>query len=89
MNIAMWMLAGGLIGWAAYTYLAYNEERSVKISIVIGAAGGFLGGKMIAPMFTAAAAVPADFGASALIFAAGAAAACLFIGNMIYNRWGV
>lgn len=89
MNIAMWMLAGGLIGWAAYTYLAYNEERGVKISIAIGAAGGFLGGKMIAPMFTAAEAVPADFSASALIFAAGVAAACVYISKTVSERWGV
>ncbi len=89
MNIALWMLAGSFIGWAAYTYLAYNEERGVKISIAIGAAGGFLGGKMIAPMFTAAAAVPADFNMSALVFAAGVAAAFLFVGNMVHNRWGV
>ncbi len=88
MNVVIWMLAGGIVGWAAYSYLHYNEDRGQKVSILIGAAGGFLGGKLIAPMFTAAG-VPGDFSLSALAFAAVVAAACLFLGNLVYDRWGV
>jgi hypothetical protein len=69
--------------------LAFNEERGMTVSMIIGGVGGFLGGKMIAPMFTAAAAVPADFSASALFFAAGVAAAFLAVGNLVHSRWGV
>ena len=57
------------------------------VPILIGAVGGFFGGKVIAPMFTAVA-VPVNFSMVALIFAA--------IGGGIprarrfcYNRWGV
>lgn len=89
MNIVMWILAGGILGWVGYSFLAFNEERGMMVSIIIGGVGGFLGGKMIAPMFTAVAAVPADFSAAALFFAAGVAAAFLAVGNLVYNRWGV
>lgn len=89
MNIAMWILAGGFLGWAAYSYLNLNVERGVKISIAIGAAGGLIGGKVFAPMFLEPAAVPADFSTAALFIAAIAAAACLYAGNLVYNRWGV
>jgi hypothetical protein len=57
----------------------------VVVSVIIGALGGFIGGKVIAPMFTAAAAVPADFSVFALFFAG----AFLAASNMVYDRWGV
>jgi hypothetical protein len=59
----------------------------MSISIAIGAAGGLVGGKVLAPMFTSAAA--ADLSVPALFFAATAAAVLLVIGNLLYVRWGV
>lgn len=89
MNIAMWVLAGGILGWIGYQFLDVNSGRGLLVSIIIGAVGGYFGGEIIAPMFTAAAAVPADFSSSALFFAAVVAAAFLFAGNLIHDRWGV
>jgi hypothetical protein len=59
------------------------------VSIIIGALGGLAGGKLIAPMFTAAEAVPGDFSFSALLFAGAVAAAFLAVGNLVHDRWGV
>jgi uncharacterized membrane protein YeaQ/YmgE (transglycosylase-associated protein family) len=89
MNIVMWMLAGGILGWVGYSFLKFNEERGKIVSIIIGTVGGLLGGKIIAPMFITAAAVPDDFSVSALFFAAAVAAAFLAVGNLVHNRWGV
>ena len=89
MNIVIWLFAGGVLGWVGHAYLGFNEARGMIVSIIIGAVGGLLGGNIVAPMFTAAAAVPADFNSSALFFAAAVAAALLAVGNLVYNRWGV
>ena len=89
MNIVLWTLAGGLLGWGAYSIFDYNEERGVKVSIVLGIAGGFLGGKVIGPMFGASAAMMGDFSGAALFFAAVIAAAFLFVGNVLHSRWGI
>lgn len=89
MNIVMWVLAGGILGWAGCAYWGFNQERGKIISMIIGAMGGFVGGKMIAPMFTAVAAVPDAFSISALFFAAAVAAAFLAVGNLVHSRWGV
>ena len=89
MDIIVWMLAGGTLGWAGCSYLGFNEERGVVVSIIIGALGGFAGGKLIAPMFTAVEAVPSSFSVSALLFAATVAAVFLVLGNLVYKRWGV
>ena len=89
MNIVMWMLAGGILGWVGYAFLGFNEERGMVVSAIIGTVGGLFGGKLIAPMFTAAAAVPEAFSLSALLFAAAVAAAFLAVGNLVGKRWGV
>ena len=89
MSIVMWLLAGGAVGWAAFAYLRFNQQRGPIVSIIIGAAGGIVGGKIIAPMFTTAAAAPGDFSLSALVFAAAIAAAFIAAGNLVYNQWGV
>jgi uncharacterized membrane protein YeaQ/YmgE (transglycosylase-associated protein family) len=89
MSIVMWMLTGSILGWAAYAYLSLNAERGLAASIIIGACGGFVGGKMIAPMFTAGALAPDEFSSAALIFSAAAAAAFLAAGNLVNKRWGV
>ena len=28
MNIAMWILAGGILGWVGYAFMGYNAERA-------------------------------------------------------------
>jgi uncharacterized membrane protein YeaQ/YmgE (transglycosylase-associated protein family) len=89
MNILMWMLAGGFLGWAGYSFLGFNEGRGMMVSVVIGTLGGFIGGNVIAPLFSAAAAIPGDFNTSALFFAAAVAAVFLSVGNLVYTRWGV
>jgi len=89
MNIVVWMLTGGMLGWIGYSFLGFNEGRSMMVSIVIGAVGGVVGGKMIAPMFSAVAAAPGGFSVMALLFAAAVAAAFLALGSLVHQRWGV
>ena len=88
MNIAIWILAGGILGWIGYAFMGYNAERAKLVPILIGAAGGFLGGKVIAPMFTAVA-TPVNFSVVALLFAGALAVAFLALGEFLYRRWGV
>lgn len=89
-NIMLWVLAGGIAGWIGYTYMKFNARRGLMISIVIGMAGGYFGGRILAPMLGSATAVNAgDFSPFPLFIALASAAACLIIGNMIHERFGV
>jgi uncharacterized membrane protein YeaQ/YmgE (transglycosylase-associated protein family) len=89
MNIAIWIIAGGALGWAAFTMLRINEERGTIASIIIGALGGVIGGQVVAPMLSSAPIVSGDFNIQALFIAAISASACLAIGNMIEQRFGI
>lgn len=89
MEIALWVLVGGLAGWAGITFLKYNNHRGTVVSVLIGAAGGLLGGEMLAPLVGAAAVVPEDFSLAALVMAFGTAAAALAASNLLHRRFGV
>lgn len=70
MNIVMWILAGGALGWAGLRLLGINEQRGTIGSLSIGALAGLIGSQLLAPMMSSA-------------------SACLAIGNMIENRFGI
>lgn len=89
MNIAMWVLAGGLLGWLAYAHLKANEERGMILSIIIGILGGFFGGNVLAPMLGAVTDTPNIFSPFALFVATTSAVVCLAIGNLLSKRYGV
>jgi uncharacterized membrane protein YeaQ/YmgE (transglycosylase-associated protein family) len=89
MNIAMWILAGGVLGWIDFTHVKANKQRSRVISIVIGMVGGFFGGNVLAPIFGADTSTPNDFSLFPLAVALASAAACLAISNLLSRRLGV
>jgi uncharacterized membrane protein YeaQ/YmgE (transglycosylase-associated protein family) len=89
MNTFLWVLAGAALGWASFTLLNFSEGRGKIASIVLGAMGGVLGGKMIAPMLTAPASVAGDFSISALVIAMLVASVLLFVADLVNKRWGI
>ena len=89
MNIAMWVLAGGVAGWVGYTVLKINEDRGLIISIIIGVVGGFFGGNVLAPMLGAVTDTPNTFSMFSMVVALASAAGCLGIGNLLSRRFGV
>lgn len=89
MNTIMWILAGAAIGWAAFTLLGLSENRGRFMSMTVGAIGGIIGGQLLAPLVSSPAVVAGDFSLPALFIAALVASACLLVGNLIENRFGV
>jgi uncharacterized membrane protein YeaQ/YmgE (transglycosylase-associated protein family) len=89
MNLALWIMAGGVLGWVGYVILRANKLRGVKISVMIGAVGGFLGGHFLAPMLGAAETAPNDFSLFSLVAALATAAACLAIADVFSNPFGL
>ena len=89
MNIMIWVLAGGVAGWVGYSYMQFNEDRGMIVSIIIGIVGGFFGGNVLAPMLGAVTDTPNSFSLFSLVVALAAAAGCLAIGNLLSRRYGV
>jgi len=88
-NVILWVIAGGAAGWIGYSFMKLNEDRGLVTSIVIGMVGGFLGGKLVAPIISAGGAVsPDDFSPFPLFIALASAAAIVIISSMVHKRFG-
>ena len=85
----LWIVAGAVAGWIACRVLHLNETRGVVISAIIGAAGAFAGGQLLAPIFGAAVPEAGDFSPFALLVAIATATGALSLSDMIYERYGV
>jgi len=89
MNILIWIIAGGAVGWASLALLGMNEYRSTLACVAIGAAGGWLGGNVISPILASPAAAANGFNSFALFVAVMSAAACMALGNLLYKRFDI
>jgi uncharacterized membrane protein YeaQ/YmgE (transglycosylase-associated protein family) len=88
MNPIIWVVAGCIVAWLAFSAWKLNHSRGFPVSLVIGAGGGYLGGRVIAPLFGNSSTSPADFDPFAFLTASALAAAALIIGDMLYKRYG-
>ena len=87
MNIALWVLAGG---WIGYMHFKANEdERGRLTSILIGTAGAFCGGTVLAPMLGAVTDMANYFTLFSLAVALASASACVAVENVPCKRIGV
>ena len=89
MNILLWVLCGGAIGWISFAVFHANARRDMLTSVVIGACGGLVGGMTLAPMLGAVMAPWNAISPFSLVVALAVAAACLIIGNLLSKHFGL
>jgi uncharacterized membrane protein YeaQ/YmgE (transglycosylase-associated protein family) len=89
MNVVLWILAGGLVGAAAFVVLNLNLRRGVFVSVAIGVIAAVLGGYMLAPLLGPAVAVTDAVSPFALVVAAATALGCLSVSDMTAKRFGL
>jgi uncharacterized membrane protein YeaQ/YmgE (transglycosylase-associated protein family) len=51
MNIVIFLIAGGVIGWIASLVMRTDAQQGILLNIIVGIAGTALGGFLIGPMF--------------------------------------
>jgi uncharacterized membrane protein YeaQ/YmgE (transglycosylase-associated protein family) len=51
MNIVVWVIVGGLIGWAAS--LMWHDLEGIVVNVIVGITGAFVGGWLLAPVSAA------------------------------------
>lgn len=50
MNIIIWLIVGGVVGWLASIVMRTDAQQGILLNIVVGIVGAFLGGLVISPM---------------------------------------
>lgn len=46
MNILLWIIFGGLVGWIASLIMDTDEQQGAVLNVVVGVVGAFLGGTL-------------------------------------------
>ena len=85
MNLPLWIIAGGALGWLLRSKRSVGATRGV-VSVLVGAVGGFLGGNVLAPMLGAVAETPNEFSVFSMVIAVASAAACLTVASLLHRR---
>ena len=50
MNIIIWLIVGGVIGWLASIAMKTDGQQGVFLNVVVGIVGAMLGGWLISPL---------------------------------------
>jgi uncharacterized membrane protein YeaQ/YmgE (transglycosylase-associated protein family) len=64
MNILIWLIVGGVIGWLASVIM--RTQEGILLNIVIGIVGALVGGWLISPLVGAGTINQADFSLAGL-----------------------
>ena len=89
MNVVLWLLGGTALAWLAFSRFNYNRQRGLVLALLVGAAGAYFGGSVVAPLLGSAADGTGDFRPLAFVVATLCAAGGLLISDMLYERFGV
>jgi uncharacterized membrane protein YeaQ/YmgE (transglycosylase-associated protein family) len=50
MNILIWLVVGGLLGWAASRVMHTDAQQGIVLNVVVGIVGAALGGWLLSPL---------------------------------------
>ena len=50
MNLIIWLIAGGLVGWVASLLMRTDGEQGVILNVLVGIVGAAIGGWLISPL---------------------------------------
>ena len=53
MNLIIWLVVGGIIGWLASMVMKTDAQQGVFLNVVVGIVGAMLGGWLLSPLFGA------------------------------------
>lgn len=83
MNIVIWLVVGGLIGWLASIVMRTDARQGLVLNVVVGIVGAVLGGWFLSPVVGVSTINQGNFSIASLIVSMLGAAALLGIVNLI------
>jgi len=84
MNTIIWLVVGGLIGWAASALL--RTQEGVLLNVIVGVLGAALGGWLLSPIFGVSTINQSTFSAASLLVSLVGAVMLLAIVNFVLRR---
>jgi len=82
MNLIIWLVVGGLIGWVASLVMKTDAQQGRCLNVVVGIIGALLGGWLLSPLIGAGTVNQGDFSLLGLLVSFGGAIILLFVVNL-------
>lgn len=67
MNIVVWLVVGGLIGWLASMFMGTDARQGIIVNVVVGIVGAVLGGWLLGGLVGAGSINQGDFSLPGLL----------------------
>ena len=83
MNIIVWLVIGGLIGWVASVLMRTNAQQGIALNVVVGIVGALLGGWLLSPIVGVSTINQNNFSAPGLLVSLLGAVILLAIVNLV------
>jgi len=83
MNLIIWLVVGGLIGWVASLIMKTDGQQGIFLNVVVGVVGAILAGWFISPMVGVSTINQDNFSFPSLLLSLVGAAILLAIVNLI------
>lgn len=83
MNIVLWLIVGGVIGWLASLAMKTDAQQGLILNVVVGVVGALLAGWFISPMAGVSTINQNDFSWPALLVSLLGAVVLLAIVNLL------
>ncbi len=83
MNIVIWLIVGGLLGWVASLIMRTDAQQGVFLNVVVGIVGAVLGGWLLSPLFGVSTINQGSFSFSSLLVSLLGAVILLAIVNLV------
>jgi uncharacterized membrane protein YeaQ/YmgE (transglycosylase-associated protein family) len=84
MNIIIWLVVGGVIGWAASAIM--RTQEGLLLNVVVGIVGAALGGWFLSPLVGVSTINQSNFSAASLVVSFLGAIVLLAIVNLVRRR---
>lgn len=83
MNIIIWLVVGGLIGWLASVLMRTDAQQGIILNVVVGIVGAALAGWLLSPLFGISTINQSNFSLGGLLVSLLGAVVLLAIVNLI------
>jgi uncharacterized membrane protein YeaQ/YmgE (transglycosylase-associated protein family) len=86
MNLLIWLVVGGVVGWLASIVMGTNARQGILLNVVVGIVGAMLGGWLVSPLVGSATINQGDFSLGGLMVSFTGAVILLGIVSLLRAR---
>jgi uncharacterized membrane protein YeaQ/YmgE (transglycosylase-associated protein family) len=86
LNIIVWLIVGGLVGWVASILMHTNAQQGILLNVIVGIVGAFIAGYVLTPLLGISTINQNNFSLPALLVSLGGAVILLFVVGLFRGR---